>query len=66
VVKRWSKKVESPLSTLRRASRNIQIEFMSKRGSGSRSVRIRSEEMILPGVEDPHNCADPRNLGQSE
>jgi len=24
------------------------------------------EDMILPGSEDPRNCADPRNLGQSE
>jgi len=23
-------------------------------------------DMILPGREDPRNCADPRNLGQSE
>jgi len=22
--------------------------------------------MLLPSIEDPHNCADPRNLGQSE
>ena len=22
--------------------------------------------MILPGCEDPRNCVDPRNLGQSE
>ena len=26
----------------------------------------RWEDMILPGREDPHNCADIRNLGQSE
>jgi len=22
--------------------------------------------MILPGLEDPRNCVDPRNLGKSE
>jgi len=31
-----------------------------------RSIRIWWEDMILPGVEDPCNCADPRNLRQSE
>jgi len=35
-------------------------------GSGSRSIGIGWEDMILPRVEDPHNCADPRNLEQSE
>jgi len=31
-----------------------------------RSVGIRWEDMILRGVEDPRNCADRWNLGQSE
>jgi len=31
----------------------------------SRSIG-RWEDMILPGREDPRNCADPQNLGQSE
>jgi len=32
----------------------------------SRSVGRRSEDMILPACKDPRNCADPRNLGNSE
>ena len=31
----------------------------------SRSIG-RWEDMVLPGIEDPRNCADPQNLGQSE
>ena len=31
-----------------------------------RSVGIGCEDMIVPGIEDPRNCAGPRNLGQSE
>jgi len=46
-------------------SRNIQIEIMRVRSSGCRSVGIGWEDMILPGVEDPHNCLDPRNLEKS-
>jgi len=61
VVKRRSRKAESPPSTLRRTSGNIQMEFVRKSGSGSRSIGRGSEDMILPGREDPHNCVDPRN-----
>jgi len=32
----------------------------------SRSVGMRWEDMILPSCEDPRNCVDTRNLGQSE
>jgi len=52
-LKRWSKKADSPPSTLRHTSRDIQREFMRKTGSGSRSVGIGTDHMILPGVEDP-------------
>jgi len=45
---------------------SIQTEFMRKSGSGSRCIGIGWEDMILPGVEDPPNCMDPLNLGQSE
>jgi len=31
-----------------------------------RSIGIRSEDLILPGIEGPHNYEDPRNLGHSE
>jgi len=59
LVKRWSMKPGRPPSTLHRTSRDLQTEFMTKicsgstSGSGSRSVGIRWEHMILPGVEDP-------------
>jgi len=39
---------------------------MRKSGGGSRSIGIRGEDMILPGIEDPPNCINPPNLGQSE
>jgi len=52
-VKQWSKKAESPPSTFRRTSRDIQTKFMRQSGSGSRSVGIGWEDMILPGIEDP-------------
>jgi len=66
-VKQWSKKEESPPLTLRCTSRsNIHTWFMAKSGSGSRRVGIGWEHMILPGVEDPHNCLDPWNLGCSK
>jgi len=55
VAKRWSEKAESPPSTLCRTSHDIQADFMRKRGSGSRSVGIGWEDMILPGVEDPQS-----------
>jgi hypothetical protein len=32
----------------------------------SRSVGRREEDMILAGHKDQHNCADRRNLGNSE
>jgi len=38
VVTQRSQEAESPMSTLRRTSRGIQKVFMSKSGSGSRSV----------------------------
>ena len=44
----------------------MQPEFMRKSGSGLRSVGIGWEDVILPGVDDPHNCMDPRHLGHSE
>jgi len=44
---------------------SIQMEFMRKSGCSSRSVRIGWVDMISPGFEDPRNCMDPRNLGQS-
>jgi len=59
LVKWWRLKPESPPWTLHRTSRDIQIEFIrtsgsgAKSGSGSRSVGIRWEDMILPVVEDP-------------
>jgi len=59
LVKQWSLKPESPPSTLRRTSQDIQTEFMrkscsdSKSSSGTRSVGIGWEDMILPTVKDP-------------
>ena len=35
-------------------------------GCGSWSTGIGWQDSILPGVEDPSNCMDPRDLGQSE
>jgi len=52
-LKRSSKKVESPPSTLHRTSGDIRREFMRTSSSGLRSVRIGYEDMLLPGVEDP-------------
>jgi len=31
----------------------------------SSSVGTRWEDMILPGYDDPHNCVNPRNIGNS-
>ena len=39
---------------------------MRKNDSGSSSVGIGWEDMILPSVNDPGNCMDPKDLGQSE
>jgi len=55
VVKGWSEMAESPPSTLRRTSCNIQTEFMRKSGACSRSIGIGKEDMILPGIYDPQN-----------
>jgi len=52
-VKRWSKKAESPPSSLRLTSRDIQMGCRRKSRSGLRSVGIGWEDIILPGVEDP-------------
>ena len=41
------------------------MEFMRKSSAGSRRIGIGREHMILPGVEDPHNCMDAQNLGQT-
>jgi len=64
-VKHWSYKAESPPSTLRCTSRDIQTGFMRKSGSGLRSIAIGWEDMIPPSVDDPCNCMDP-HLGQIE
>ena len=40
---------------------NMQTEFKRKSISGSRSIGIAWEDMILPSVEDPRNCADPKS-----
>jgi len=53
VVKRWSEKAESPPLTLCRTSRDIQREFMTNSGTGSRSVVIWGEDLLLLGIEDP-------------
>jgi len=47
-------------------SHDIQMEFMRNSAAASRRVGIWCEAMILPGIEDPQHCVDPRNLGQSE
>jgi hypothetical protein len=47
-------------------SLSIQMEFISKRSSGSRSIGIGWEDIILPGIKDRHRCVDSRNVGQSE
>jgi len=66
VVRRWSWKAESPWSTLHCTSRNIQGAFIKQRRASSRSVGIVWEYIILPSIEDPRNCMDPQNLGQSK
>ena len=60
VVKQWSKKAESPPSTLRHTSCDIQPEFTRKSSSVWRSIGFGWDNLILPTVESP------RNLGQSE
>jgi len=42
----------------------LQKEFVRKSGSGSRSVGRGWEGMILPGCEDPRNCADPHGVSE--
>jgi len=39
---------------------------MRKISSGWRSIGIGWEHMMLPCVEDPCHCVDPRNIGQSK
>jgi len=57
---------ESPPSTLRCTSCDIQTEFLRMCGGSSQSTGIGWEDMILPGVENPPRCMDPRNHRQSE
>ena len=45
-----------------------QLSWNSAQSGSCNSLRrvgIGWEDIILPGVEDPHNYTDPRNVGQS-
>jgi len=48
------------------ASRDIQMEFVRKHVSSSRSLGRNSEDIILPGHANPPKSVDPRHLGKSE
>ena len=57
--------VDIPPSTLHCTSHNIYTEFKRTRSSGSRSIGIRSDDIILAITDEQHNCVDP-HLGHSE
>jgi len=48
-----------PPSTFHHTFRNIQTEFVRKKGSSSRSLEKKWEDMIPPSHENPRNCVDP-------
>jgi len=44
----------------------IWTEYLKKSCAGSRSVAIGWDDMVLPGVDDPHSCVDPQHIRDSE